>query len=128
MKTNCPDMWSEPEFVAPAKEPDEPDENPVEFGFELPCFRKAGDEQSQRLIYTLVENTLHLLNDDEQGKTLACKGCNEKQQKKIKFYFETKFVGIKSLLQAMGYYIADDPDYLLNCLEELDHWQKENQR
>jgi len=55
MKTNCPDMWSEPAFVAPAKEPDEPDENPVEHGSELPCFREAGDEQTQQLVYYIVD-------------------------------------------------------------------------
>jgi len=131
MKTNnCPDMWSEPAFVAPVKEPDESDENPVEYGFELPCFRKAGDIQDQRLTYTLVDNALYLLNNDAISKTLACEGCSEKQQKNINSYFAAKADGIKALLKQMSYYIADDPNYLLNCLEELNHWQnqKENQR
>jgi len=54
MKTNnCPDMWNKPAFVAPVGLPDESDENPVEYGFELPCFREAGTNRHNNLFITL---------------------------------------------------------------------------
>ena len=120
-------MWNEPVFVAPVKEPDEPDENPVEFGFELPCFRKAGDIQNQMFAWVITNNALRVLNTDEKAYKKACEKSSLKNRFNI--YFTAKSDGVKDLLREMGIYFTGDENYLLNCLDELVYWkkQKENQ-
>jgi len=102
------------------------DENPVEYGFELSCFRKAGDKQNQMFAWVIIDNALRVLNTDEKAYKKACEKSSLKNRFNI--YFTAKSDGVKDLLREMGIYFTGDENYLLNCLEELDHWQKENQR
>ena len=99
-------------------------ENRVNCSNELPCFKKAGE--SQMIIYLLVKNVLNILKREERYRNISFKGSYLDERKEIYAYYDSRHQIIMDLLNNFSLSLTGNYNYLRNCLDDLNMWEREH--